>query len=180
MQHDDRMTWIAPDAPRSEAPTVAGERNALEGWLEYHRATLLHKCSGLTGDQLAKRAVSPSSLSLLGLVRHMAEVERWWFRRQFARQSGVGDLYCTDEIPDGDFDLADGSDAAADFATFQRECELANAAARSRSLDETFVHLLRDETFDLRWVYLHMIEEYARHNGHADILREQIDGVTGD
>ena len=82
--------------------------------------------------------------------------------------------------PDGDFDLARAEGAEADLAAFARECELARAAAAGHSLDETFVLAVRGTTMDLRWIYLHMIEEYARHNGHADILREQIDGVTGD
>jgi Protein of unknown function (DUF664) len=174
------MTWTAPKITRTEPPTVAGERASLEAWLDYHRETLLFKCQGLTGEQLAERAVAPSSLSLLGLVRHMAEVERAWFRHRFAGQADLGYLYCSDEAPDGDFDFAEASGAEADFAAFTRECALARQAAEGRSLDDTFRHPRTDETIDLRWVYLHMIEEYARHNGHADILREQIDGVTGD
>ena len=174
------MTWTAPEVPRAEPPTVADERTALETWLDFHRATLLLKCQGLSGDQLAKRAAAPSSLSLLGLVRHMAEVERSWFRHRFDGQSELGGLYCTDELPDGDFDLAEAAGAEADFATFSQECALARQTAEGRSLDETFRHSRTDENFDLPWVYIHMIEEYARHNGHADILREQIDGVTGD
>ncbi|HEY3733697.1 MAG TPA: DinB family protein [Streptosporangiaceae bacterium] len=174
------MTWIAPEVSRSEPSKPSGEREALDGWLDYHRATLLYKCAGLTGDQLVRRAVAPSSLSLLGLVRHMSEVERSWFRRRFAGDSGLGYLYWSDDAPDGDFDLADATQAEADIATFVRECELSRAAAASRSLDETFAHTRDNLTLDLRWIHLHMIEEYARHNGHADILREQIDGVTGD
>ena len=175
-----RMTWTAPQVTRTEPPTVAGERESLETWLDFHRETLLFKCQGLTGEQLARRAVAPSSLSLLGLVRHMAEVERAWFRIRFVAEPGLGNLYCTDEFPDGDFDLAEPGRAEADFAAFQAECQLARAAAAGRGLDETFVHARTGTTFDLRWVYVHMIEEYARHNGHADILREQIDGATGD
>jgi hypothetical protein len=163
-----------------DPPTVADERAALDSWLEYHRSTLLHKCQGLTGEQLARRAVPPSSLSLLGLVRHMAEVERAWFRRRVAGQAGLGYLYCSDEFPDGDFDLAETDGAEAGFAAFRQECDLARAAAAGRPLDGTFHHERYPATIDLRWVYVHMIEEYARHNGHADILREQIDGVTGD
>jgi uncharacterized damage-inducible protein DinB len=173
------MTWTAPDVPRTEPPMVAGERQSLESWLDFHRATLVHKCQGLTAEQLTRRAAAPSSLSLLGLVRHMAEVERWWFRRLFGGQE-IGDLFITDEYPDGEFDLAESSGAEADFATFAAECELARKTAAGRSLDETFPHPRRGTPIDLRWVYTHMIEEYARHNGHADILREQIDGVTGD
>jgi len=166
--------------PRADPPEVAAERESLEGWLNFHRATLLTKCQGLTGEQLTTRAVAPSTLSLLGLVRHMAEVERWWFRRQFAGQSELGDLFCSEEFPDGEFDLAESSAAEADFATYADECARADEAVVKRSLDDTFTLPRRGTPANLRWVYLHMIEEYARHNGHADILREQIDGVTGD
>jgi hypothetical protein len=159
---------------------VAGEREALETWLDYHRQTLLFKCQGLTGEQLVSKAAAPSPLTLLGLVRHMAEVERWWFRWNLAGQTGLGDLYCNDEHPDGDIDFAQADGAEVDFATFAEECELARKAAAGRSLDDTFRHIRSKEDFDLRWVYIHMIEEYARHNGHADFLREQIDGTTGD
>ena len=159
---------------------VAGERESLETWLDFHRTTLLYKCAGLTAEQPALRPIPPSTLSLLGLVRHLAEVERWWFRRLFAGQPGLGYLFITDEYPDGEFDLAEASGAKADLATFAVECDLARQAAAGRSLDETFPHPRRGELIDLRWVYAHMIEEYARHNGHADMLREQIDGVTGD
>jgi uncharacterized damage-inducible protein DinB len=176
------MTWKAPDVDRIEPPEIADERAALQGWLDYHRATLLWKCAGLDGGQLVARPVESSTLSLLGLVRHMAEVERWWFRRRFAGLAGVDDLYCSDEYLDGDFDLTDAERAEADFATFQAECAAADEAARGRALEETFTFSTRTgtETMDLRWIYLHMIEEYARHNGHADLLRELIDGVTGD
>jgi Protein of unknown function (DUF664) len=173
------MTWIAPDVQRIEPGEPAPERDALQRWLDYHRATLLFKCQGLTGDQLVRRTAEPSTLSLLGLVRHMAEVERSWFCRRLAGQSDLPYLYCSDEYPDGDFDLADAAGAEAAFETFKAECAAADAAAAGRSLDETFV-TSRGTTLDLRWIYLHMIEEYARHNGHADILRERLDGVTGD
>jgi len=156
------------------------ERESLQTWLDYHRQTLLFKCQGLTGEQLAERSAPPSTLSLLGLVRHMAEVERGWFRRGLdGQRATLGLLYSTDEHPDADFDLTDAASAEADFATFRQECELADAAAAGRSLDDTYTSP-RGESFDLRWIYVHMIEEYARHNGHADLLRERIDGVTGD
>jgi hypothetical protein len=174
------MTWTAPQVQRTEPPEVAGERESLESWLDYHRATLLLKCQGLTAEQLVERSAQPSGLTLLGLVRHLAENERWWFRRQFARQPGVGDLYVTKEFPDGEFDLARAAGAKADLATFVTECALAREAAAGHELPETFQELGRGAPMDLRWVYQHMIEEYARHNGHADILREQIDGTTGD
>ena len=174
------MTWTAPEVPRTDPPLVAGERESLDGWLDYHRSTLLAKCQGLTGEQLARRAVPPSTLSLLGLVRHLTDVERSWFRRRAAGETWLACLYSSDQHPDGEFDLAVADGAEADFAAFARECELARAAAAGRSLDDTFVHERDGSTIDLRWVYVHMIEEYARHNGHADLLREQIDGVTGE
>ena len=173
------MTWVAPPADRNDAPRIADERTALEASLDYHRATLLGKCAGLDADQLKARAAPPSSLSLLGLVRHMAEVERSWFQRRVVGQD-VPFIYCDVETnPDGDFDDVDGADAAADFACYQREVDAARAVAQGRSLDETFFHPRLEVEMDVRWVYVHMIEEYARHNGHADLLRERLDGATG-
>ena len=174
------MAWVAPEVLRSEPPEVAREREALQAWLDYHRATLLFKCEGLTGEQLARRAAAPSSLSLLGLVRHMAEVERSWFRSRFRGQADLGYLYCSDEHPDGDFDLTDPDRAEQDLTAYRRECELADTAVADAGLDDTYTFQRTGTPMDLRWIYLHMIEEYARHNGHADFLREQIDGVTGD
>ena len=176
------MTWRAPEITRTTEPYVADERPMLEGWLDYHRQTLLMKCAGLTAEQLKTPSVEPSGLTLLGLVRHMAEVERWWFRVRAAGED-VGGLYGTDEDPDGDFNGAADADAEADFATFAAEVEAARAAAAGLSLDRTFERRRRDgssDEFNVRWVYIHMIEEYARHNGHADLIRERIDGVTGD
>jgi uncharacterized damage-inducible protein DinB len=173
------MSWIAPEVDRITEPYVADERTMLEAWLEWHRATLLRKCAGLTGEQLAQRAVPPSNLSLLGLVRHMAEVERAWFRRRFAGES-LGFLYCSDDSPDADLDDVTPAGAEAAYAVLTGEVELARAAAAGRSLDETFFHTHRQVEMSLRWVYVHMIEEYARHNGHADLIRERIDGATGD
>jgi uncharacterized damage-inducible protein DinB len=174
------MTWIAPQSTRTDTPPVGDERTLLEAWLEHHRQTLLQKCAGLTPEQLTQRSVEPSSLTLLGLVRHMAEVERAWFRRRFAGEP-VDFLYCNvDTNPDGDLADVDTADAKADFDTFTREIELARVAAAGHSLEETFYHSHRRVEMNLRWVYLHMIEEYARHNGHADLLRERIDGATGE
>jgi uncharacterized damage-inducible protein DinB len=169
--------WTAPAVERRDPPRTSGERAALEGWLDYHRATLLTKCAGLTEDQLRQRSTPPSNLSLLGLVRHMAEVERWWFRINVGAEP-VTDIYCSEQSPDADFDDVDTADAEADLATFQAEVELARRAAAGRELDETFER--PHGPLDVRWAFIHMIEEYARHNGHADLLRERIDGVTGE
>ena len=176
---------LNPDAPtppdadlfRVDPPRVADERAMYQAWLEFHRGTLLWKCAGLIDDQLKTASVSPSSLSLLGLVRHMAEVERAWFRTRAAGLE-LPDLYCTDEDEDGDFDNVADAVVEKDVATFRAECLAADDAARSLSLDHTFAG--RRGPISLRWVYVHMIEEYARHNGHADLLRERIDGATGD
>jgi hypothetical protein len=172
------MTWTAPAIERTNAPHTAGERAMLDAWLEFHRATLLGKCAGLTGAQLVVRAVEPSTLNLLGLVRHLADVERWWFRVNFAGQD-LPMRYSSDDDPEADFEGGTAEGAEADFAAYAEECALARAAAAGHDLDETFSNRRRG-TLSLRWVYLHMIEEYARHNGHADLLRERLDGATGD
>jgi uncharacterized damage-inducible protein DinB len=172
------MTWTAPAVTRTPEPFTGDERAMLQGWLDWHRQTLLTKCAALTGEQLVLRAVEPSTLSLLGLVRHMADVERSWFRQRAAGLR-VGDLYYTEEHPDADFDDGTAESAEADFAIFADEVTLADEAAGRLPLDHPFSTEHRPEV-SLRWVYLHMIEEYARHNGHADLLRERIDGTTGD
>ncbi|GAA1803520.1 DinB family protein [Luedemannella flava] len=171
-------SWTAPAVDRRSEPLVADERAMLEGWLAWHRDTLLWKCAGLTGEQLATASVPPSNLTLLGLVRHMAEVERVWFRIRSTGQD-VGRLFITPDNDDAD--LTDGTpdSAEADFATFRRECDLADEAAAGLPLEHTFISP-RGNEISLRWVYVHMIEEYARHNGHADLIREVIDGTTGD
>ncbi|TDC37681.1 DinB family protein [Micromonospora sp. KC213] len=176
------MTWRAPEITRTKEPYIADERTMLEGWLDFHRDTLLVKCAGLTAEQLKTPSVKPSGLTLLGLVRHLAYVERVWFRIRAAGEA-IDGIYCTEENPDGDFDDVADADAEADFATFAAEVAAARAAAAGLSLEQTFQTRRRDGSTDeisVRWVYLHMIEEYARHNGHADLIRERIDGVTGD
>jgi uncharacterized damage-inducible protein DinB len=169
------VTWKAPEVVRPEGPLYGAERPMLQGILDWHRATLLWKCSGLSGEQLAQRAVPPSELSLLGLVRHMTKVERVWFRQRFAGEP-VDPPFGADVL--AEFGQADPARAAADYARLTEEFRLADAAAANASLDETFTH--NRQTMSLRLVYLHMIEEYARHLGHADLLREQIDGQTGE
>jgi len=172
------VTTSDVDRFRVDPPYVAEEREMYQGWLGFHRGTLLWKCSGLTDDQLKTASVTPSKLTLLGLLRHMAQVERWWFRTT-AVGLALPDLYWTDDNPDGDFDSVADAVVEDDLATFKAECLAADLAVRELSLDETFV-TSKGNRISLRWVYVHMIEEYARHNGHADILRERIDGATGD
>jgi uncharacterized damage-inducible protein DinB len=158
---------------------VGGERALLDSVLDFHRQTLLSKCAGLTDDQLKRRSVQASALSLLGLIRHMSEVERSWFRRRVAGED-LGYLYATDANDDADFDEVDTADPAANFAVYTSEVELARAAVAGLPLDGAFFHPRHRADISLRWVYLHMIEEYARHNGHADLIRESIDGATGE
>ncbi|MFD7995899.1 DinB family protein [Streptomyces mexicanus] len=166
---------------RREPALNADERTMLEGWLDYHRRTLAWKCEGLTDEQLRTASVQPSDLTLLGLVRHMAEVERGWFRKVLAGED-VGYLYCTEEDKDRDFHVTDSDTFAEAHATWQAEIEVARRNAAGFGLDDLSKGESRftDEPFTLRWIYTHMIEEYARHNGHADLLRERIDGAKGD
>ena len=174
-------TWIAPAAERRDPDLASNERESLEQWLDYERATLLTKCAGLTAEQLKTRAVPPSALSLLGLVRHMVEVERWWFRMHAGGQT-PGFEYCADANDSSDFDDVADADAAADLQTFHAEVRAARAAVAGKPLDDVFASLGHhpERTRNLRWVFVHMIEEYARHNGHADLIRECLDGVTGE
>jgi len=172
-------TWTAPAVDRTESPNVAPERIAAEALLDYFRETLLWKCAGLSAVQLKQRSVPPSSMSLLGLVRHMAEVERVWFRARVGRED-IGPIFCSDARPDGDFDDVDAADAEADFATYQREVDAARTVLAARDFDDTFALTRPEATIDVRALVLHMIEEYARHCGHADLIRECVDGATGD
>ena len=165
---------------RTEPAFEGAETPMLVAWLDYERATLAVKCDGLSDAQLRERAVRPSTLSLLGLVRHMSEVERNWFRRVLDG-ADAGPLYYSDpDDPDGDFDNVDAADVAEAFTTWQAECANARAlVAAATSLDATG-STRRGEAVSLRWIMVHMIEEYARHNGHADLLRERIDGTVGE
>ncbi len=121
------MTWIAPHIDRRDLPTAAAEREMLQGWLDWHRDTLLTKCAGLTPEQLAEASTPPSTLTLLGLVRHMTDVERVWFRQRFAGEQ-VDARYFTDENADADLDDIDPAGAEAAFAAFRAEIEVCDAA----------------------------------------------------
>ena len=163
---------------RRDAGHRVPERQMLEEWLDYHRATLLMKCDGLGDAQLRARSVPPSPMSLLGLVRHMADVERLWFRKVLAREN-VPARFWSDANPDDDFDLVDDAVAADDFAAFADECDHSRAISSGLDLDATG-ESGHGRVVSHRWVLVHMIEEYARHNGHADLLRECIDGTVGE
>lgn len=173
------MTWTAPPATREDPPPVADERSTLLGYLEFQRQTFLWKCSGLTGEELARRPIPPSTLSLLGLIRHMVDVERAWFRIRMSGED-VGYRYWTDENPDADFDELDPGTAEDDYRALVEEMAEARRRIKGRGLGDTFVHPRTGDALSVRWLLAHLIEEYARHNGHADLLREMIDGSVGE
>jgi uncharacterized damage-inducible protein DinB len=172
--------WRAPAIERADPDRIADGRTALPQWLDYHRATLLMKCAGLTAEQLKRRAVAPSTLSLLGLVRHLTEVERWWFRMHAGGEQ-LDFPYDPDQTG-ADFDDTADADAEGNLSAYVEEIEAARAAVAGKNLDLVVPSRGhdRERTRDIRWIYVHMIEEYARHNGHADLLRQAIDGTTGD
>ncbi|HUN30397.1 MAG TPA: DinB family protein [Trebonia sp.] len=165
--------------PRQEGSSLSGERATLLDYLRYQRQTLEVKCEGLDAGQLAARSVEPSTMSLLGLVRHLAHVERVWFRIRFAGQD-VPRLYQTAEDPDGDFNgaVADPAVVAEAFAAWRAEIAFAEEFTDRHDLDFT-AKAGEGDPIALRELLVHMIEEYARHNGHADLLRERVDGRVG-
>jgi hypothetical protein len=168
-------TWASPD--RTRPAQVSGERDSLDAWVDYHRATLLLKCAGLDPEQLTSRSCPPSTLSLLGLVRHLTEVEGWF--HDFDGEP-FGEWYSSQEDPDACFNAVDPSRAEEDLTAYRGSIERARDAVKDRTLDEISPEPDDGQPVSLRWIYLHMVEEYARHNGHADLLRERIDGTTGD
>jgi len=166
------------DDPRRHEPSFTlGERDMVEGWLEYHRITLLLKCEGLDDAGRKNRPVPTSKLSLHGLVRHMAEVERSWFRRTLLRDADAPDIWYDPAVEDSELAPLDGADWESDLATWKSECEASRSAAEAFALD--YMGLRGGQPCSLRWIYLHMVEEYARHNGHADLIREMVDGTVG-
>ncbi len=169
------------DDPRAAHVVSQGdERATLLEFLLYQRLTMELKCSDLDAEQLARRSVEPSSMSLLGLVRHMAEVERSWFRRRMAQQQ-VPQRYCTPDNRDGDWDgaVADPAVVEEAWAAWREECAFTDAFI-GRTDDLGYTVTFDGGKISLRELLCHMIEEYARHNGHADLLRERIDGRTGE
>jgi hypothetical protein len=165
------------DPRRLEPARVLGEREMLEGWLEFHRTTLQLKCEGL--DDIARKArpVPTSNLSLHGLVRHMAEVERIWFQIVLCRQPDLPLIWYDVAVEDSELVPLDDADWVADLTAWLDECAASRRAAAAHELDH--VGLRAGEPCSLRWIYTHMVEEYARHNGHADLIRELVDGGVG-
>lgn len=162
---------------RPVVPAVGDERAILTGTLDWHRATFALKCAGVPRERLSDKSIPPSGLSLHGILRHLAAVERWWFQTQFAGLD-VPMLYYSDDDPDQDFDSLDG-DVDEAFAVWRGECERSREIVARAGLDDTGVRRRTGEAVSLRRILVDMIAEYARHNGHADLLRERIDGVVG-
>jgi Protein of unknown function (DUF664) len=162
-------------AERSVPEGLSDERSLLDGWLDYYRATLLAKCEGLTGEQLITRSCEPSPMSLIGLVRHMTEMERVYGHRLADYE--IGWLYCTDENEEGDFEAVTAAGSAADLETFRAHCARTREIMAAHQLDDTFGP---NKSHTQRWFCLYLIKEYARHLGHADLLRERVDGQTGE
>jgi uncharacterized damage-inducible protein DinB len=170
------MTWTVPAPGPVDGPLTGDDRPILEGFLGWQRVTLLNICAGLTGEQLAARPIAASRLSLLGLIRHLAKVERIWFSERAAGLP-VGPMYDPSRGKAADFEDARAEQAEADVARLQAEWRRSDEAVAGMDFDDTLD--VGGEAFSLRMVYVHMIYEYSRHNGHADLLRESIDGVTG-
>jgi uncharacterized damage-inducible protein DinB len=175
------------DVDRLEPPMQGDELSTLLGFLDWHRSTLEWKCGGLTDDDL-RRTVGASSLTLGGLIKHMALVEETWFAYRLLGRP-QGEPWSTadwDTDPDWELTSAAEDSAAALFALWRR-CVAVARSATAEALDDGGLDRVCSRPLDdgratptLRWVLVHMIEEYARHNGHADLLRESIDGQTGD
>ena len=163
---------------RPEPPYLGGEAETLAGFLDFHRATLLWKLEGLDDEQL-RRAMVPSGTSLLGMVKHLAYVERWWFQQVWA--GGQPSYPWTDDDPDADWRIEPDETTKDVLALYDGECARSREiVAAASSLDGTVVHPRWQEPLSRRWILTHMIEETARHVGHADILREQLDGAVGE
>jgi uncharacterized damage-inducible protein DinB len=162
---------------RTDPPVGAAEREMLDAWLDYERATVLWKLTGLSDEQVRRRLV-PSATTMLGIVKHLGYVERSWFQMRFESQDLPVPWTVAD--PDADFRIEPEESTDAVLAWYQAQVATSRAiASAAASLDQTAKHSERAD-YNLRWIMVHMIEETARHNGHLDILREMIDGSTGE
>lgn len=172
--------WLdAADDPRTNLQTGSGEKGVLEEYLDRYRMTFELKCQGLTDEQLATRSVPPSTLSLLGLVRHLARVEHSWTRRILEGRTHLELLYRTSDDPDLDFNAAIADDTVVSHAwtTWHREVAHSQQIYATLALDDRVD--VDGQQVETRDIIVHLIEEYARHVGHADLLRECLDGRTG-
>lgn len=164
---------------RLTPPLVADEATMLAAWLDWHRETLAQKLSGVDPTRVSEATVAPSTLTLLGLVRHMADNERYWFREVVGGES-VAEYWAPDDDPEADFRDAHPDGPDADVTEWRRAVAESRVVMDGRSMDGLTAKEFPKGRMSLRWVVVHMIEEYARHNGHADLVRERLDGVVGE
>lgn len=190
--NSDESDHIAPAAERlaaadsfedwpKDAVAAADERATLVGFLDYQRAVLARKAAGLSDEQVRRPACPPSDLTILGLVRHMADVERGWAQRATLGGTPEPIYYGSahpDGDPDGDFHPPPGATLAEAIATYWAEIAVADRIYAAATLDD--IERGSRATYSVRWILVHLIEEYARHCGHADLLRQAIDGAAGD
>ena len=170
-------TWA--EDTRAPLPMVGDEREILTAYLDWHRETFALKCAGVPPERLREKGIPPSTMSLHGLLRHLAGVERWWFAIQFAGED-VPMLFYSDDDPNQDFEFGDEGDPAADMEVWRAECDRSRQiVAAAESLEQTGTRASTGDPVSLRRILVSMIAEYARHDGHADLLRERIDGATG-
>ncbi len=174
---EENFSPVWADDPRPPLPLTGSDRELLEAYLEHHRATFALKCSGVSDADLSRRTMPPSTMTLHGLLRHLTGVERWWFQVNFAGDD-VPMLYYSDDDPDQDFERLDG-DVAQAWAQWHAECARSREIVAAHSLDDTGTRVRDGAAFSLRSALLKMVAEYAQHNGHADLLREGIDGAVG-
>lgn len=178
---DDTTTTVPErEDQRTDGPMLGRPREVLAHWLDLYRETVLLKVAGLDAGQLCLRSVEPSSMSLVGVVRHLTEVEAYWVREVLEGEPDVPDYYATAASPDGEFDDVTEETALADVAAYERE------VASSRAILERWPDVeavargrRRGKEVNLGWILVHLVEEYARHLGHMDLLRERVDGRTG-
>ncbi|GAA0912518.1 DinB family protein [Nonomuraea longicatena] len=166
-----------PADPRTDPPASGTERELLTAFLDWERETLAWKCAGLSPAQMRLRSAEPSVMSLLGLVRHLTDVERYWFRTVLAG-ADVGPLYWND-VDDSEFDVVRVQPEGA-LAVWRAEVGLAREISARLPLETLSERERHGERYSHRHILIHLTQEYARHNGHADLLRERIDGVTGE
>lgn len=169
------MARLVPPDERVDPPANGPEKEMLEAFLDYHRDTLLMKCKGLSDEEL-RRPMVVSGTNLLGLIKHLGYVERWWFQEVFAAQDP--EFPSSDEDPDAEFRIeeSDSTESIIDF--YRGECAKSRVIVSGAMPEDIAKHSKSERS--LRWILIHMIEETSRHNGHVDILREMIDGQTGE
>ena len=160
---------------RTEPPPSASEKETLEAFLDYHRQTVVLKCADLSDEEL-RRPMVVSGTTMLGIVKHLGFTERWWFQEVFAARDV--EFPWREDDPDAEFRIEEHESAESVFDFYVQECDKSRAIVAGASLDDLAGNSKSERS--LRWIVSHMLEETARHNGHLDILREMIDGTTGE